>query len=81
MKRRTLLAALGGTAFAGPIAAVAQQSAGIPRIGVSMGSSPSVEAAGLAAFSGALEKLGYTDGKTILISPTGHRMNTDRSAI
>jgi putative ABC transport system substrate-binding protein len=65
--RRRLLAALAGAALIGPIAGVAQQPAGIPRIGVLMGSSPSVEAAKLDAFRGALEKLGYIDGQTILI--------------
>jgi putative ABC transport system substrate-binding protein len=69
MRRRRLLAALGAAALAGPIGAVAQPPAGIPRVGVLMGSSPSVEAAGLAAFRGALEKLGYIDGKTVLIEP------------
>jgi putative ABC transport system substrate-binding protein len=67
MRRRRFLAALGGAALAGPIAAVAQQRAGIPRIGVLMGASPSVEAARLDAFRAALEKLGYIDGQTILI--------------
>jgi len=78
MRRRELLAALGGAALTGPNAAVAQQPTGIPRIGVLMGSSPSDEATKLDAFRGALEKLGYTDGQTILLearyamgSPTG----------
>src|SRR5256885_2960516 len=34
-----------------------------------MGSSPTVEAASLATFREALEKLGYTDGQTVLIEP------------
>ena len=67
MKRRRFLAALGVAAIAAPIAALARQSTGITRIGVLMGSSPSVEAEGLAAFRGALEKLGYIDGQNILI--------------
>ena len=67
VKRRRFLAALGGAALVGPIGAAAQQPAGIPRIGVLMGSSPSVKAAGLAAFREALEKFGYIDGQTILI--------------
>jgi putative ABC transport system substrate-binding protein len=65
VRRRSFLAALGGAALARPIAAVAQQPTGIPRIGVLMGSSPSVEAQGLDAFRGALEKFGYIDGQTI----------------
>jgi putative ABC transport system substrate-binding protein len=48
---------------------VAQQPAGIPRIGVLMGASPTVEAAGLATFRDALEKLGYIDGQTVLLEP------------
>ena len=67
MKRRRFLAALGVAAIPAPFAALAQQSTGIPRIGVFMGSSPSVEAKGLAVFRGALEKLGYIDGQNILI--------------
>jgi putative tryptophan/tyrosine transport system substrate-binding protein len=69
MNRRGFLAALGGVALVGPIAAVAQQPAGVPRVGLLMGSSPSVEAAGLATFRGALEKLGYIDGQTVVIEP------------
>jgi putative ABC transport system substrate-binding protein len=67
VKRRRFLAALGGAAIAASIDARAQQPAGVPRIGVLMGSTPSVEAAGLAAFRGALEKLGYIDGQTVVI--------------
>jgi putative ABC transport system substrate-binding protein len=67
MRRRSLLAAFAAAGVAGPIAAVAQQPAGIPRIGVLMGSSPSVEATKLGAFREALEKFGYIDGQTVLI--------------
>jgi putative tryptophan/tyrosine transport system substrate-binding protein len=67
VRRRRFLATVGGAAIAGPMAAFAQQPAGLPRIGVLMGSSPSDEAAKLDAFRGALEKLGYIDGQTILI--------------
>ena len=62
MNRRRFGAVLGGATLAGPITAVAQQPTGIPRIGVLMGASPSIEAAKLEAFRGALEKLGYIDG-------------------
>jgi hypothetical protein len=61
VRRRRFLAALGGAAVVRPIAAAAQPPAAIPRVGVLMGSSPSVEADGLAAFREALEKLGYID--------------------
>jgi putative ABC transport system substrate-binding protein len=67
VKRRKFIAALGGAVFAEPISAVAQQPAGIPRIGLLMGSTPSSEAATLDAFRGELEKLGYVDGQTIRI--------------
>ena len=67
MRRRGFLSALGGAALAGPVGAVAQQPAAVPRIGVLMGSSPSNEATKLDAFREALEKLGYIDRQTILI--------------
>jgi putative ABC transport system substrate-binding protein len=67
MNRRRFLAALGGAVLAGPIAAAAQQPAGVPRIGVLMGANPSIEAAKLDAFRGALEKLGYVGGQNVVI--------------
>ena len=67
MKRRRLLIAFSGAALAGPIAAVAQQPTGIPRIGLLMGANPTDEAAKLDAFREALEKLGYVEGRTILV--------------
>jgi len=67
MRRRRFLATLSGAALAGPIAAVAQQPKGIPRVGLLMGGTPSVEAARLSAFREALEKLGFVNGQTILI--------------
>jgi putative ABC transport system substrate-binding protein len=67
MRRRRFLAALGVAAIDAPIAALAQQSTGIPRVGVLMGSSPSIDAPKLEVFRKALEKLGYIDGQTIQI--------------
>jgi putative ABC transport system substrate-binding protein len=67
MRRRRFLVTLGGTALAGPTAAVAQLPARVPRVGLLMGSTPSTEAATLGAFRGGLEKLGYIDGETIRI--------------
>jgi len=67
VRRRRFLAALGGAALGVPIAAIALEPSGLPRVGVLMGSTPSVEAQGLAAFRRALEKLGYIDGQNILI--------------
>jgi len=64
MKRREFIAYFGVVALAGPSAAVGQ---GIPRVGLLMGSNPSVEAATLDAFRGALAKLDYVDGQTVVI--------------
>jgi hypothetical protein len=53
-----------------PITTGAQQApAKIPRIGDLMGADPDDESTKFAAFRGALEKLGYTDGQTVLIEP------------
>jgi putative ABC transport system substrate-binding protein len=46
---------------------MAQQPAGVPRVGLLMGSSPIVEAPALDAFRGALAKLGYIDGQTVVV--------------
>jgi putative tryptophan/tyrosine transport system substrate-binding protein len=78
IRRRRFLVALGSTAFAGPVPVVAQQATGIPRIGVLMGATPSVEVARLDTFRGALKQLGYTDGQTILIEPRYAEGQPDR---
>jgi putative tryptophan/tyrosine transport system substrate-binding protein len=80
MRRRGFLAVLGGAALAGPIAGAAQQPAGVPRIGVLMGSSASVEAETLDAFRGALEKLGYSDGPTVVLEVRYAQGQPDRFA-
>jgi putative ABC transport system substrate-binding protein len=67
MRRRKFIAVLAGAALAPPIAALAQHGAGIPRIGLLMGSSPSVEAATLDTFRAALAKLGYVDSQSVII--------------
>ena len=54
MRRRKFIAALGGAAIAGPIAAATQQPVGVPRIGLLMGADPREEATKLDAFRGAL---------------------------
>jgi putative ABC transport system substrate-binding protein len=78
MTRRRFLAALGGAALARPLATVAQQAAGVLRVGVLMGADPSVEAARLDAFRGTLEKLGYIDGQTVQIEPRYAMSQPDR---
>jgi len=80
MTRRRFLATLGSALVAGPIVAVGQQSAGIPRIGLLMGSTPSSEAATLGAFLGAREKLGYIDGQTIQVEVRYGEGQPDRLA-
>jgi putative ABC transport system substrate-binding protein len=66
VRRRKFIVLLSGATVAGPFSAAAQR-AGVPRIGVLMGASPSVEAAKLEVFRKALEKLGYIDGETVQI--------------
>ena len=80
MIRRDFLLALSGAAFAWPVVATAQQATGIPRVGVLMGSSPSVEAATLTTFREGLEKLGYIDGQNVQIEPRYAMGEPDRFA-
>ena len=67
--RRELLAALGGAVAAWPLAARAQPSDQVRRIGVLMGypESDSDARAWYAAFREALQKLGWTEGRNIQI--------------
>jgi putative ABC transport system substrate-binding protein len=78
VKRRNLLALLGGAAVAWPTRARAQPSPGIPRIGVLMGATPSNEAPKLGVFREALKQLGYVDGQTILIDVRYAESQPDR---
>jgi ABC-type uncharacterized transport system substrate-binding protein len=64
--RRTFIGLLGGAYCGAPMHALAQQSAPpvkLPRIGVFIGTVPTLNA----AFNGELTKLGYVDGKNITI--------------
>ena len=66
MKRREFILALGGAAVAWPLAARAQQVAGVPRIGVLSPLSPSqISSPPFEAFRGALRDIGYVEGKNI----------------
>jgi putative ABC transport system substrate-binding protein len=67
-------------AFVGPLTAEAQQTGGIPRVGLLMGADPSDEATKLNAFRGALEKLGYIEGQTIFIEARYAMGQPDRFA-
>ena len=69
MKRREFIAALGGAAAAWPLAARAQQPSGMRRIGVltAYSESDSEAQARVEAFREGLQKLGWTEGRNILI--------------
>ena len=64
--RRELLAALGGTAVAWPLAARAQQPA-MPAIGVLIGPSRNTVAEALVAFHRGLNEAGYVEGQNVVI--------------
>jgi putative ABC transport system substrate-binding protein len=69
MNRREFITLLGGAAAVWPVAARAQQPERMRRIGVLMGyaeSDPEGQAS-FAAFRGGLQKLGWTEGRNILI--------------
>jgi putative tryptophan/tyrosine transport system substrate-binding protein len=82
MRRREFITLLGGAAAstAWPLSSWAQQSGQIRRIGVLMGyaeSDPAVQSY-LAAFRGALAKLGWTDGSNLRIELRWGAANPDR---
>src|SRR5215831_12048446 len=66
IRRRELLAALGGAAAAWPITARAQQAA-MPVIGVMSPLSVATAARNLAALRNGLRDLGYSEGRNIKI--------------
>jgi putative ABC transport system substrate-binding protein len=76
MKRREFITLLGGTAAAWPLAALAQQPDRMRRIGVLMSASEndSEYQAYLAAFEEGLQKLGWSEGRSIRID---HRWAPD----
>jgi putative ABC transport system substrate-binding protein len=81
VKRRAFIAALGGAA-AWPLGARAQ-SERVRRIGVLMSVDDTDYRASYAAFVGALQRLGWTDGRNIQIEtrwPTGHASDDRRDA-
>ena len=80
MRRRKFIAALGSATLAVPISAAAQPPAGIPRVGLLMGSEPSNEAVTLTTFREGLEKLGYLDGQNVQIEPRYAMGDPDRFA-
>jgi putative ABC transport system substrate-binding protein len=72
MRRRAFITLLGGVAAAWPVAARAEQSDQVRRIGVLMGYPESDwdARAWYAAFREVLQKLGWTEGRNI---PADHR--------
>lgn len=65
MRRRTVIAALGGAAVAWPMAAHAQQPRKNPRLGILLFNSPQIDPIG--PLLQGLQSLGYVDGKSIAI--------------
>ena len=65
--RRTFLAGTGAILLATPLAAEAQQTSGLRRIGYLGSSSPSLEPTYVEAFRGQLRVLGYIEGQHIAI--------------
>jgi hypothetical protein len=66
MRRREFITLLGGAAAAWPLAARAQQTAKIPRVGI-LSPAGSEAAATLAAFRKGMRDLGYVEGRTFLL--------------
>jgi len=80
MRRREFITLLCGAATTWPLAALAQQPERVRRIGVLMGYAESDRAAQswLAAFRGALTKLGWTEGSNLRIELRWSANNPDR---
>ncbi len=67
MRRREFIALLGGAAACWPLAARAQQSQRVPRIGVLLPGTPTSFAPRTQAFVEGLRDLGYVEGTTVAI--------------
>jgi putative ABC transport system substrate-binding protein len=67
MKRRTLVAAVGGAAAIWPLAALAQQPGKVTKIGLLYPGTAEPLKPRLAAFAGALQAKGFVEGKNISI--------------
>ena len=67
MNRREFITLLGSAAAAWPLAARAQQSRRVPRIGVLLPGTPTSFAPRTQAFVEGLRDLGYVEGRTIAI--------------
>src|SRR4051794_30388518 len=80
MKRREFITLLGGAAAAWPLGARAQQAGPMRRIGILMGGAKgdSQNAAGLAAFTDALNALGWIEGRNVKIDIRWATGNVER---
>jgi len=67
MNRRDFIALLGGAAAAWPLAGRAQQSVNVPRVGFMGNSTESLEANLVGSFREGLRKLGYQEGRNIVV--------------
>src|SRR5215831_262474 len=82
MRRREFIALVGSSVAGGPLAARAQRPDRVRRIGALMGfaeSDPQWNAR-LAAFRAALQELGWTDGRSVLINTQWTNADPDPSA-
>jgi putative ABC transport system substrate-binding protein len=67
VRRREFITLLGGAAVAWPRGVRAEQTTGLPRVGILWGASPSVVAPFHEAFRQGLRDAGYVEGQTIVI--------------
>jgi putative ABC transport system substrate-binding protein len=72
MKRRDLIAQLGGAAVAWPLAVRAQQPA-MPVIGFLHGSTPEGDAGAVAGIKEGLKEGGFIEGKNVVFEYRGRR--------
>jgi putative tryptophan/tyrosine transport system substrate-binding protein len=82
IRRRQFVFALGGTAFAWPLAARAQQTNRMRIVGLLLagpGESDSASQARLAAFRNALQELGWTEGRNVQFEVRWSGGNVDRA--
>jgi hypothetical protein len=65
--RRQFITLLGGAAMAWPLAARAQQSVKLPKIGLLSSGTPAVQGQWVAAFVQRMRELGWIEGRTVVL--------------